>query len=863
MTSSRGTGVASRWPVVPLGVVAVSTVLYLFAAFLWWLPVTQASTGRAGSTTMPWWVVAVVVFACEMVVVHTQLRREAHAVSLSELATVLGVFFATPGQFVVGRAIGSFMIFAIWRRQTFAKLVFNMALYLAESMVMLAVFHAVRGAGRGVDPRAWAAAGVASVSAGAFACVAVSLVIAMLEREIHVKDLAGEMTTGAITSLAVTMAALVAVHALEVNPIAGVPIALVVVMLMFAYRAYSRLSERYLSLERLVRFSHAVSSSPEVDEILVDLLNHARTVLRAEYAEVVFLAPDHGTPPLRVDTDATGGLRRGRLSPEEAAEPLWSGVLDSGVPLLVQSGRQEPELEAFLAARGLRDAVLAAVQGETGTVGTILVGDRLREVRTFDADDVHLLTTVANQAGIALRNGQLAERLRHEALHDPLTGLPNRTQLSRVLSEVLSPPRSAGPPAATIMIIDLVGFKHINETLGMQLGDMVLAEVGTRMAEVIEGQGTLARLGGDEFAVVLPGVRDLAAAMPVVQALQQAAQSPVQIEDIAVEVGAWIGISMAPADGLEAAVLLQRADAAMSEAKLSGSGWHVYDAEMHDSGSRKRLALVAELRHGIAEDELEVYVQPQGDLRTGRIASVEALVRWRHPRRGLLFPDEFIPLAERNGLIRPLTSAVLECAVSEAGRWRHAGLDVSISVNLSARSSITDETVEEVSELLTRYDLPPPALVLELTEGSVIRDPARTRAVLERLNALGVRLSVDDFGTGYSSLSYLRELPVHEVKIDKSFVMTMLSNSQDEMIVRSIIDLARNLGLAVVAEGVEDSATWQALETMGCDVVQGYYLARPMPIADFPVWLKSQEQRGLMRPVRTARPTGVEGRAGG
>jgi EAL domain-containing protein (putative c-di-GMP-specific phosphodiesterase class I) len=279
----------------------------------------------------------------------------------------------------------------------------------------------------------------------------------------------------------------------------------------------------------------------------------------------------------------------------------------------------------------------------------------------------------------------------------------------------------------------------------------------------------------------------------------------------------------------------------MYYAKNSGSALHVYEKGLDANETPERLALTAELRQGISAGQLEVYVQPQASLRTGVVLGVEALVRWRHPRHGLLFPDTFIPLAERNGLIPQLTDAVLEQAVAACGRWRRAGHRLTVSVNLSARSNLNDKLIADVQSLLTRHGVPAASLTLEITESSVIRDPARTRTVLDRLHELGVGLSIDDFGTGYSSLSYLRQLPVQEVKIDKSFVMGMLTEPDDLAIVRSIVDLGTNLDLEVVAEGVEDAATWAELERLGCTNMQGFYLAPPMPLASFIDWLAARE----------------------
>ncbi len=834
---------AARQQMTSLRVIAVSLTLAALGAGVWALPGTREAVGAGpGSTHLDWWMLALLAGACEMVVMHIQVRREAHAISLSEIATVIGLFFCTPTDFIVGRAVGTLLAFLLWRRQSVVKVSFNAGLFFAESTLALLVFHSIRGSDVALDPVAWLAAIVATVTAGLLASLSVTAVIALVDGEVHHRDFLVEPIRGALTSIFVTIVALVGVHALAQGPLAGGPLMVAMALLLFGYRAYSGLSERHLSLERLYRFSHAVSSTPEVDEILAGVLRHAREVLRAEYAEVIFVSSASDHQPVRIDTDgADGRLRRTRLSDRDATDEVWTSVIRGGTPLLMPRGGRAGR--RFLSHRDLRDAVLVPLRGESGIVGTVLVGDRMGEVRSFDQDDVQLLMTVANHTSMALQNGRLVDRLRHDALHDGLTGLPNRTMLNQEVVQALGDVRAGRSPGLTVMIMDLVGFKQVNDTFGHQLGDLLLQEIGQRMSEVLAGRGLLARLGGDEFAAVLPRLDSVNDALDVAAHVREALERPVGIEGVDVEVGVSIGVAVAPLHGLDGLTLMKRADAAMYDAKNSGSGLHIYEAGLDVNQSPERLALTAELRAGISSGQLEVYVQPQASLRTGRVLGVEALVRWRHPRHGLLFPDSFIPLAERSGLIRQLTDEVLEQALAAAGRWRREGIRLTMSVNLSARSNFNDDLVEGVKSLLHRHGVPAEALILEITESSVIRDPARTGQVLDRLNALGVGLSLDDFGTGYSSMSYLRQLPVQEVKIDKSFVMAMLESPEDAAIVRSVVDLGNNLGLVVVAEGVEDLATWQELERLGCENMQGFYLAAPMPLTNFEEWLAAREGR--------------------
>ena len=338
---------------------------------------------------------------------------------------------------------------------------------------------------------------------------------------------------------------------------------------------------------------------------------------------------------------------------------------------------------------------------------------------------------------------------------------------------------------------------------------------------------------------MLPALRSSHEALEAAAAISHALEKPFEVQDLALGIGAAIGVALVAGHGRDAATLLRHADVAMYQSKESHMV-EVYDTN-RDHASARRLALAVELREAIEQELLEVYFQPKALLSSGRPIGAEALLRWERPGHGFISSDEFIPLAESVGLMWPLTLCVLKRALAQACRWRDDGYPLGISVNLSARSILDLGLPAEISRMLSESGLDPRSLTLEITEGQVVTDPSRTITVLERLSALGVALSIDDFGTGYSSLSYLQRLPVHEVKIDKSFVLNMSTHSGNESIVRSVIDLARNLGLGVVAEGVEDLETWNALAELGCKVAQGYFLSRPIPAHEFTRWLKSRE----------------------
>jgi diguanylate cyclase (GGDEF)-like protein len=400
------------------------------------------------------------------------------------------------------------------------------------------------------------------------------------------------------------------------------------------------------------------------------------------------------------------------------------------------------------------------------------------------------------------------------------------------------------------MIMDVDRFKEINETLGHQNGDRLLRLIALRLKGTLRESDTIARLGGDEFGLLLPKVDPPGAAAQVARKVLKALKDePLVVGGLTLDVGASIGIALFPEHGEDVDTLLRRADVAMYAAKESLTGYETY-REDHNRYSPSRLALAGELRRAIEDRSLILHYQPKAELGSGRIRGVEALVRWPHPSRGLLTAEEFVPLAENTGLIKALTLFVLDTGLRQLRTWRRSGLDISVAVNISAANLHDPRFPREVKQLLRKWKVDPSWLELEITESSIMKDSIRGLEVLAELSGMGVRLSIDDFGTGYSSLAYLKQLPVQEIKIDKSFVLGLVADPSAAMIVRSVIDLGRNLGLSVVAEGVETEAIWDHLGTLGADLAQGFYLARPAPSDEIGAVLA-----GSTVPVNGARTT--------
>jgi len=434
------------------------------------------------------------------------------------------------------------------------------------------------------------------------------------------------------------------------------------------------------------------------------------------------------------------------------------------------------------------------------------------------------------------------ERIRHLAYYDALTELPNRTLFQTRLEEAVA---SDSNSTLAVMIMDLDGFKDINDTLGHLMGDLVLREIGRRLAVGVKEIATVARLGGDEFAVMLPSVGRNGAELAA-RKLIALVQEPLTVEGLNLDVHGSVGIALYPEHGQEAETLIQRADVAMYVAKQDRSGFVVYAQEL-DRHSPERLTLMGDLRHAISRDQLRVHYQPKVNLKTNQVFGVEALVRWQHPEFGLIMPDRFIPMAEQTGAVRPLTLWMLERALEQCLEWMKQGVNLVAAVNLSPRNLQDAELPERVRALLDVIGAPPAALELEITESVIMSNPLRALQVLTRLNRMGVRLAVDDFGTGYSSFSYLRKLPVHEIKIDKSFVDDMTQH-HDDVIVQSTIELAHNLGLTVVAEGVQSEETLARLRELGCDSAQGDFLSPPLDARGVVDWVRSRGRQQVVEP---------------
>ena len=725
------------------------------------------------------------------------------------------------------------------------KFAFNVAFSTFQVAVFEFVAHAF-GA-RGVPNwHAWGAVAIALVASAVGQHVVWEALFRALGHRRPIRESLRNSTLNAAADLVMASLGLVAVSLYLRSPEEVLPLFVLVGAFLAGNRAYGKLRNRYGRVSQLYDFSQVVAASSQDADGIATVTAKARQMLHAAGAELVLLSGPYPEPAAALLVQSWADDERRRTIDFAELPVRVRGALE-GAPSC-----DEHEM-------------VVALRSEHGPIGAISVSHPAVDGDTFDDDDRMLFETLASHAAAWLENGRLIDRLRdeiaereHQAFHDALTNLPNR-RLFQSRAEAAIANAVAGSLEGAVLLLDLDLFKEVNDALGHPVGDLLLQDVGVRIESILPQTGLVARLGGDEFAILLTAMPNPDDAGAFAQHVVNELRRPFVIQDMHISVDASVGIAVFPRDGAEASLILQRADVAMYSAKTSKTSVEYY-ASNRDFSSTRRLSMLSELKVAIEQRQLFLNYQPKIDLSNGALVGVESLIRWRHPVHGLIMPDEFIPLAEQSGLIGELSMYVLRLSLEQQQAWASEGLDISVAVNLSVRNLLDLELSRSVERMLREHDVPSNRLTLEITESGIMSDPTRSIRVLEELASLGVKLSVDDFGTGQSSLAYLRQLPVHEVKIDRCFVKAMATNASDEAIARSIIDLGRNLGLGVVAEGIEEEASYRRLRELGCATGQGYYMSRPMPAEDYPAWLAGDAPyRSIHReaPRSIRQPVGV------
>ncbi len=595
------------------------------------------------------------------------------------------------------------------------------------------------------------------------------------------------------------------------------------------------LLDRNESLNLVNELSRRLHASVELTSIVDETMSALANMSRKPHVAVYLL--DSGQQQLRLVASAgfTAATKQvGKFLP--LAGSLNGLALAQECPVVSQDlaadQRVAPEVKAALLKEGFRSAITLPLVYNDKPLGSInLVYPECCE---FSGIEIETLQAIGKTVSLSLANARHMAEMEYLAHHDTLTRLPNRTILH---SEFAARAARGAESGAALMLLDLDRFKEVNDTLGHYVGDALLREIGPRLEPLLRvGEHLMCRLGGDEFALLVGELRGRADLDSFARQLLEALREPFRVDGMTLELDASIGIAVCPEHGDDSHALLRSADVAMYEAKRKGGGCVFYDREQ-DPHSPQRLAIMSELGMALREEQLCLHYQPKVDLAGGRITGFEALVRWQHPVQGLVYPDRFVPVAEVSDVIHQLSQRVLQMALRQQKLWCDQGCEFSVAVNLSARNLIDDRCFNVILELLREHGVAADMLELEITETALMLDPEGAVKLLRRIADLGVKISIDDFGTGYSSLAYLRRLPIDALKIDRVFVRDMLQSDPDAIIVRSIIALAHNLNLRVVAEGVEDAATLRSLRDMHCDLAQGYHIGHPTPVEGVSPWL--------------------------
>lgn len=780
-----------------------------------------------------WWLGLVffgLFLVAELTVLHFEVRRHTVILTLADIPFLLGLCFLPPITLILVRL--AVVALAQWRRKAApVKAAFNITLMGASTACAnLVVLQG--GPVEADDPRSWGVLVAAVLTTILVSAAGVVGVITLVQGRFAPQELAATVVPAAVVMLFNTTIGLAVLVILQQGPAAYLLLAVLLVFFALAYRGYAGSMNQHRTLTEIYDLTAAISDTPHDGTLPDVLLGRVRRLLGAEYATLWMPAQGRHPEVLLSSRPDDKGLLDVAGSPES----LRKQAVETGQTVAVSKKLGDDNLRAQLRDFGAKDAIVVPLRASSAVIGTLEVAGRLGDNLSFGQADVRLLEAVAAHAAAAVENNRLVDRLRFDAYHDALTALPNRRRISQALEEAVRV-RAPGEVVAVLMF-DVDGLRDVNDSLGHAAGDQLLAEVATRLRTLSPPAALVGRVGGDEFVVTLR-LPHAAAALELASDLRRRLQDRMTFGSLTLDVDAAVGVSLHPEHGSDPATLIQRADVATHAAKSLAGGVQLFDLAL-ESRSVRRLGLAGDLRRALDNGELEVYFQPKVTLRDRRLVGVECLARWEHPTHGAVQPEDFVAVAEHTGQLSRLTEVVLREGLRRARQWVDAGRPLSVAVNLSPRTLVDPAFPDRVDELLQEYGVSPDRLTLEITEDGVVDGVDRLLPTLRRLYDLGVHLSVDDFGTGYSSLSYLRRLPVHEVKVDRSFVQGMATDPGDLAIVRAVVDISRHFGLSVVAEGVESELTLELLEEIGCDIGQGFLFSRPLPYERLEAWLGAQ-----------------------
>jgi diguanylate cyclase (GGDEF)-like protein len=791
----------------------------------------------------------------EVVVIHLPTQRNAHGHTLREIPAVLGLTFLAPQQYATAFVLGAVAALVVAARMRGVKLAFNASMFALEAALGLLTYHVVL---QGEDPlsvHGWAAVLIAVLVTDLISAAAVTAAISLTEGAFEREVLREVLRSGMVAAFINTCVALLIATLVVVQPTALPLLGVVVVCLVGGYRIYISLARGNARTQLLYRFVDRTAAASSAEEVVRLILAESAELMHTDRAYLVDRSEEGDG--VRFHFVEEGSLRTETIEDQPTTAWWWPAFEDGVVRYAAPKASPAEDGSDFADEVGPasgapsklcspRDGLAAPLREAGSTRYVLAVCDRSFDKETFGDDDVQVFSALAAHAGVAVERARtvtdlenLAEQRAFEARHDALSGLLNRRAFNDAVAEAMQTSVGTGPlGSGVVLLLDLDNFKDVNDTLGHSAGDHIIKVSASRLRE--HADGLVARLGGDEFAVLMAGT-SLDQGVKHAQQLHDALSVSVPLGEVKLTVSASIGVAQFSPLTESAEDLLAQADLAMYTAKSDRSGVAVYHPEAGDLTAR-RLALAGDLPGAIESGEVQLWFQPQADAQTGAITGFEALVRWPHPGFGMIPPGEIIAIAHRTGHMRRLTDAIISLALAARRGWLQAGHEMDVAVNVTTRDISDPTLVERLRQVLAETGTPSSALTLEITESDAMKDPERSLVVLHDIREMGVDVSIDDFGTGYSSLAYLDRLPVREVKIDQSFVFRLERDATDATIVRATVGLAHDLGLRVVAEGVENELARTLVAGLGVDLYQGYGLARPMPAAEVLGWLARHGQ---------------------
>ncbi|MFF5200222.1 putative bifunctional diguanylate cyclase/phosphodiesterase [Micromonospora parva] len=809
---------------------------FITAPLVFFAAICSIVTGLVSSQPFGDWLLALLLLvamaAVGMPVLNFVVRRQSFGMTLTEIPLVLALFLLPPLTVVAIYTVAS-MLTQTRHRFAPVKFWFNVAKAAAGTSLAVLLLQALPPSKEVDDPGTWL-----SLFAAVTAVILVSLlgivgVHTLLQGWQAGRDSLRTARPALLTAAINVSLGLIILIAVTTTWWSLVLLAALGAALVLVYRSYAEFFRQHRTLAAMYDLTRAIGERGQ-DGTLVDaLLGRVRALMQAEYATLWL--PAQGRHPevlLTARVDDSGLLD---VVPTPAS--LRQRASDEGRTIAVGRAFDEKANERqALSHSKIKDVIVVPLRSGQAVIGTLEVANRLSDVGHFTRGDIPIFETVSAHAAVALENSRLVDRLRHDAHHDTLTRLPNRRRITGALDESVKI-RAPGEVVA-LLLFDVDGLRQVNESLGHAAGDKVLTEVANRLRASAPSSALVGRAGGDEFLVTLR-LESAEAALELAAQLRDQIRDEMVFDALTLDVNTAVGVAVHPDHGSDAATLLLRVDLAATAANSVPGSVQLFNPAL-ESRSLRRLGLAGDLRRALDQGELEVYFQPKVTLRDRRLVGVECLARWEHPAHGTVAPEDFVAVAEHTGQLSRLTEVVLREGLRRSRDWALADQPLPIAVNLSARTLIDQHFPDRVQELLTEYKVPAQRLTLEITESGVLDGTDRPIPTLQRLRDLGVRLSVDDFGTGDSSLAHLRRLPVHEVKVDRSFVQGMATDPGDLAIVNAVVTLSQQFGLAVVAEGVESELTLELLQDIGCEIGQGFLFSRPLPYERLAAWFGAQ-----------------------